>query len=82
MQASPSFIMHQIQFILPGQAFIEHNDIELASAEIEADDINVILQVNDELTDRRDFEYIENMYRDDLQLYANVSETRNKVQEG
>ena len=64
-----------IQFILGGLGFIEQNDIETTVAEI------VILRVNDEVQERRDFDYIETLYKEDLQLYADVADTRNKSQE-
>ena len=58
--------------------FIEENDITAATDEIEEDNVRLMLRVNDEAKDRRDFQYIEGMYQEDLELYAAISETRNK----
>ena len=48
-----------IYFILGGHGFIEQNDIEIIVAEIDVNNINVILRVNDKLEESRDFDYIE-----------------------
>ena len=71
-------VIDWIHFILPGMGFIEENDIIAATAEIEEENIRLMLRVNDEAEDRRDFQYIEGMYQEDLELYAAISETRNK----
>ena len=42
-----------IHFILGGHGFTEQNDIEITVAEIDANNINVILRVNDELEETK-----------------------------
>jgi hypothetical protein len=70
-----------IHFILGLRHFIDINNIPGALGEAENEDPGIMLRVNDELKDQRDFAYIEALYQQDLVLYADVSETHNRTEE-
>lgn len=72
-------VIDWIHFILPGMGFIEENDIIAATAEIEEENIRLMLRVNDEAEDRRNFQYRRTLNYMQLYQRPETKALKNKV---
>ena len=70
-----------VHFMLPNNQFTDDLNLNNVIEATMAENIEVVLMVNDEITSRRQLELIENAYQEDIQSFALLKQTENRTAE-